>query len=89
MPQALVSALPNLGNSFILLMKEGALAYTIGIVDIMGKGQLIIGRNLGGYSIETYIALAGIYWLLTLAIEMAFKWAEEKLSVGKQPLRAA
>lgn len=41
LPQALVSALPNLGNSFILLMKEGALAYTIGIVDIMGKGQLI------------------------------------------------
>ena len=89
LPQALVSALPNLGNSFILLMKEGALAYTIGIVDIMGKGQLIIGRNLGGYSIETYIALAGIYWLLTLAIEKAFKLAEDKLSAGKQPLRAA
>lgn len=45
LPQALVSALPNLGNSFILLMKEGALAYTIGI-DIMGKGQLLIARNL-------------------------------------------
>nr|WP_319215183.1 amino acid ABC transporter permease [uncultured Trichococcus sp.] len=88
LPQALVSALPNLGNSFILLMKEGALAYTIGIVDIMGKGQLIIARNLGGYSIETYIALAGIYWLLTLAIEKAFKLAEDKLSAGKQPLRA-
>jgi L-cystine transport system permease protein len=55
----------------------------------MGKGQLIIARNLGGYSIETYIALAGIYWLLTLAIEKAFKLAEDKLSAGKQPLRAA
>lgn len=28
LPQALMSALPNLGNSFILLMKEGALKPT-------------------------------------------------------------
>lgn len=87
LPQSLVSALPNLGNSFIALMKEGALAFTIGIVDIMGKGQLIIARNMGGYSIETYIALAGIYWVLTLIIEKLFSLTEAKFSVGKQPVR--
>ena len=65
------------------------MTYTIGIADIVGKGRLIIARNLGGYAIETYIALAGIYWLLTLANEKAFKLAEDKLSAGKQPLRAA
>ena len=34
-PQAIVYALPNLGNSLIALLKEGSLAYTIGLIDVM------------------------------------------------------
>ena len=45
LPQAAVVALPNFGNAVINLMKEGALAYTIGLVDMSGKGQLIISHN--------------------------------------------
>jgi len=82
-PQAFVVALPNLGNSLIALLKEGSLAYTIGLIDVMGKGNLIISLNYGGYALETYIALAIIYWSLTLIIENLFKLAEKHFSKGR------
>ncbi|MDR2097230.1 MAG: amino acid ABC transporter permease [Spirochaetaceae bacterium] len=86
LPQAAVAALPNFGSSLISLMKEGALAYTIGIVDMMGQGMIIIARNYGSYGLETYIALALIYWALTLVIERAFLTLEKRLSRGKRSL---
>lgn len=82
-PQGLVIALPNLGNSLIALFKEGSLAFTIGLIDMMGQGNLIISRNYGAYSLETYIALAIIYWALTLIIEQIFNKLELKLGAGR------
>lgn len=83
-PQAFVVALPNLGNSLITLLKEGSLAYTIGLIDVMGAGNLIISRNYGGYALETYIALAIVYWSLTLIIENVFKLLEKRFSKGRK-----
>lgn len=45
LPQAAVIALPNFGNSVINLMKESALAYTIGLIDLLGRTNLIIQRT--------------------------------------------
>ena len=89
LPQGLVVALPNLGNSLISLFKEGSLAFTIGLIDMMGSGNLIISRNYGAYSLETYIALAIIYWALTLIIEAVFLWLEKHYSKGRRLLNAA
>lgn len=81
-PQAFVVAIPNFGNSLIALLKEGSLAYTIGLIDVMGSGNLIIARNYGAYALETYIALAIIYWGLTLIIENVFKILQKHFSKG-------
>lgn len=83
-PQGLVVALPNLGNSLIALFKEGSLAFTIGLIDMMGQGNLIISRNYGAYSLETYIALALVYWLITLTIEKVFLILENHFSREKE-----
>ena len=88
-PQGLVIALPNLGNSLISLFKEGSLAFTIGLIDMMGAGNLIISRNYGAYSLETYIALAVIYWLLTIIIEQTFLRLEKHFSRGREENHAA
>lgn len=69
LPQCIRVAIPNFTNALVNLMKEGSLAYTIGLIDIMGKGQLIIGQNQGSYSLEVYLALFILYWLLTILIE--------------------
>lgn len=84
LPQATVVALPNFGNSVINLMKEGSLAYTIGLVDLIGKGQLIISQHYGAYALETYLALSFIYLLLTLGIEKLFLCLENAFSRQKK-----
>lgn len=84
LPQCIAVMLPNFGNSLVSLMKEGALAYTIGFIDVMGKGQLIIGNHYGAYALETYIALALIYWGMTIVIEKGFRQWEMLLSKGKR-----
>jgi L-cystine transport system permease protein len=89
LPQGLVIALPNLGNSLISLFKEGSLAFTIGLIDMMGAGNLIISRNYGAYSLETYLALAAIYWALTLIIEQVFLKLEKHYSKGRRSIDAA
>ncbi len=89
LPQGLVIALPNLGNSLISLFKEGSLAFTIGLIDMMGSGNLIISRNYGAYSLETYIALAIIYWVITLLLEGLFLKLEKHYSRGKEAGHAA
>ncbi|WP_200814241.1 amino acid ABC transporter permease [Megasphaera vaginalis (ex Bordigoni et al. 2020)] len=44
LPQAAVIALPNFSNAVINLLKEGALAYTIGLIDLLGKGNSKLRR---------------------------------------------
>ena len=82
-PQALVTALPVLGNTVVSLLKDGALAYSIGVVDVTGRAAYLISMNLGGYVLETYLALALIYWVLSLITQKLFGILESKLQKGR------
>jgi L-cystine transport system permease protein len=86
-PQACVIALPNFGNSLLALIKEGALAYTIGLIDVIGKANLIIASNYNAHALEVYIALAIIYWIISLILERVFYLLEKMFSKGKQSLK--
>ncbi|MBQ8919572.1 MAG: amino acid ABC transporter permease [Acidaminococcaceae bacterium] len=79
LPQAAVVALPNFGNSVLNLMKEGSLAYTIGLVDLLGEGNLIISRQYGGSALEVYIAVGLVYLGLALLITRSVLLLEQKL----------
>lgn len=89
LPQSIVVALPNFTNSLVNLMKEGALAYTIGLIDIVGQGNRIIGRYQGSYTLEVYLALAILYWIMTVLIQKILGLVESKLSKGKKALTTA
>lgn len=82
-PQAFVVALPNFGNGLISVLQEGALAYTIGFIDIVGKANLIIANNYGTHTLEIFLALAIIYWVLSLTIEKGFSLLEKLFSKGR------
>lgn len=84
LPQMVVVALPNFANALVNLMKESSLAYTVGLIDLMGKGTLIISKNYGAYAMETYLALTLIFWTLTLMIEKLFAGIELSLSRGNR-----
>jgi len=79
LPQATLPALPNIITASINLLKEGSLAWTIGMIDIMGQGTLIIARNYGAHSLEVYTALALVYLLLVILIENLGKLLERRL----------
>lgn len=85
-PQALVVALPNFGNSLIAILQEGALAYTIGLIDVVGKANLIIATNYNTHVLEIFLALAIIYWILSIAIEQFFLKLEKFFGKGKRTL---
>lgn len=77
-PQAFRVALPNVGNVIIYMIKEGSLAYTIGLQDILGRGYYLNGLHSNVYGMETYTALALIYWPLTFLLERIFKYIEKR-----------
>jgi len=83
LPQAFRIALPNITTAIINLLKDIALAYTIGLVDLMGAGNLVISRNLGNYSLETYTAVAIIYWGLALILAVGTHFIENELDTTR------
>ncbi|MBP2623698.1 amino acid ABC transporter permease [Streptococcus oricebi] len=83
-PQAFRLALPNMTTAILNLMRDAALAYTVGLVDVMGAGNLLISRNLGNYSLETYTAVALIYWALALLISLLSQLLEKSLTIKER-----
>ncbi len=77
LPQALLVALPILGNTLISLLKNTSLAFTVAVQDIMGAAKVASGRNLRYF--EVYIAAAIVYWAVCLIIEFATKKLENKI----------
>lgn len=92
LPQAFKIAIPNLGNTVILLFKETSIAYIIGLLDIMGKANIINQQTWGVHAIEVYIAVSIIYWAISIIFEQLIKLYERRLSKNErtsQPKMAA
>ena len=79
-PQAFRISIPNVGNTIITLMKEGALGYTIGLVDCMGRANQQNTLTYQNHILDIYIALALLYWLLTLLLDKGFKLLDSKMN---------
>ncbi len=84
LPQTLSVALPNYGNIFIFMMKEGALAFTIGLQDVFGRGVYLNGLKANVFSLETYVALTFVYWPCTMLLEVLFNYLEKKSRNNKE-----
>lgn len=84
LPQAFYFALPNLSSIIIGLLKDGSLAFTIGLVDVFGKANLLNNTTYSKYILEIYTALAAIYWLMAIVIEKVFAKVNSILSKDKR-----
>lgn len=84
LPQAFYFALPNLSSIIIGLLKDGSLAFTIGLVDVFGKANLLNNTTYSKYILEIYTALAAIYWLMAIVIEKVFAKVDSILSKDKR-----
>lgn len=81
-PQALPVALPGLVNESINILKDTSIMYFIGVVDLMGKAGLIINANYGQGKLETYCAVALIYWAIVILVEVAFHFFQKWNTTG-------
>ena len=80
LPQALVRMIPPLGNEFIALIKNSALVSLLTIHDLMHEGQKII--SVSYRSLEVYLAIAVIYFVLTGLTTLALRHIERRLRAG-------
>ena len=79
-PQASRLATPSLINQIIDILKSTSLAFTFGVVDIMAKAQMQASSNFK--FLESYLAVAIIYWILVIILTKIQSLVEIKLSRG-------
>jgi polar amino acid transport system permease protein len=63
LPQAIRVIIPPTGNEFIAMLKDSALAYTIGVLELFRQADLAGRRDFRG--LEAYLLAAMGYWVLT------------------------
>ncbi|RIJ64419.1 amino acid ABC transporter permease [Rummeliibacillus sp. POC4] len=74
LPQAIRIAFPNMANSIIGSLKDTSLAFTIGVMDMMGRGETLISST--AHALEVYISLSIVYYVIVLVFEKIFKISE-------------
>ncbi|GHV80055.1 amino acid ABC transporter permease [Spirochaetia bacterium] len=82
LPEAMVVALPSLGNSFIGLIKGTSLVFVTAVVEMTAAGKLLASRNFRFF--EMYITLAIVYWIITAVIAALLRWGEKKLRCNER-----
>lgn len=77
-PQALVSALPNLATTTVNLIKATSLGYAISLQEITLKAK--VAANFGYNYLEAYIDIFIVYLILCISVEQIFKYLEKRFS---------
>lgn len=78
LPQALRIVLPSLGNEFITLIKDSALASIIGVVELSKEGSIIRSRTYD--AITTFTAVATIYLVMTTSLSIIMHCLEKRMN---------
>ena len=78
-PQALVSAIPNIGNDVVGLIKGTSLMFYMGLADIMGVAKTAGGT---GYRyVESYFDVLIVFVILCYIVQEFFVWLEKRMAV--------
>lgn len=76
LPQAIINSIPALGNSFVEIVKGSAIAFTIGVKELMGAAQL---EGASNYKyLETFAAVMIAYFIITSSFNILQRYIEKK-----------
>ena len=82
LPQAIRNILPAIANEFVVIIKESAVAYTIGVQDIMAVVQSVKGAT---YMImEPMLVATAIYFCLCFPTSKLIAYVERRMSRGNK-----
>ncbi|MBN8950629.1 MULTISPECIES: amino acid ABC transporter permease [unclassified Rhizobium] len=76
-PQALLTALPQVGNNSIILLKDTAVLSVLGITELVLSAQRAISETYRPF--EFYFTAALLYYLVNLAMEYLLSIAARKV----------
>ena len=79
-PQAFRIVLPAIGNDFIAMLKDSALASTVTLHEILWRAQNIGRREFK--SLQTLLIAAVFYWIMTIAFSALQSWLERRMAAG-------
>lgn len=79
LPQAARFALPALSNEYSVVLKDTALAFTVGVVDLMSRAKFLAMRSRE--VLVAYLLVAGVYFVLTYAGIALFRIVERAIAV--------
>jgi polar amino acid transport system permease protein len=79
LPQAMHFSLPGLANEYAIVLKDTALAFAVGLVELMTKGKFIVARTRA--SLEIYLTVAAIYLVFTYIGIFAFSLLERQTRI--------
>ncbi len=80
LPQAFRIVIPPVGNYFIALFKDSALAAVITIPELMRRGNLLAASTFQHFQIYTMVAL--IYLAISYPASLGVSYLERRLQVG-------
>lgn len=85
LPQAIRIVVPPLGNYFISLFKDTALASLITVRELIFTGQIIAATNFQYFAIFTIIGV--IYLMLSYPGSLGVQYLERRMKIGYRPRR--
>jgi len=78
LPQAIPISLPMFSNLLITLVKASSLASMVSVVDVFAAAKITAQQNYR--FLEAYVAVAVIYWGISLVIEKTAQLLEERMT---------
>jgi len=79
LPQTIVAAIPDLANSFMVIMKALSLGFAIEVVDIFAQSQLTAALNF--YYLEAFLIAVVIYMVIAYLVTQIADRTERALRV--------
>lgn len=76
-PQAIVEAIPDFANSFLVIIKALSLAFLITVVDIFAKAQLMAALDF--HYLEAFFIAAMMYWVISYVLTVISNKYEGRL----------
>ncbi|MBQ7777280.1 MAG: amino acid ABC transporter permease [Oscillibacter sp.] len=82
LPQAIRNILPAIANEFVVIIKESAITYTIGVQDIMSAVNAVKGATF--IIMEPLLVATAIYFCLCFPTSKLIAYFERRMSRGSK-----